>query len=57
MLQHNLEGLILNCASICFQEVELKYNELRRAQGESAAVEADVSDSNGSFSVSDQTAD
>lgn len=42
--------------SICFQEVELKYNELRRAQGDSAAA-ADVGDSNGSLSVSDPTVD
>lgn len=42
---------------MCFQEVELKYNELRREQGDPAAVAADVSDSNGSLSLSEQTAD
>ncbi|XP_075888067.1 rho guanine nucleotide exchange factor 12 isoform X3 [Nelusetta ayraudi] len=39
------------------KEVELKYNELRREQGDPAAVAADVSDSNGSLSLSEQTAD
>lgn len=42
--------------AICFQEVELKYDELRRTHGDPAPP-ADVDDNNGSIGASDQTVD
>lgn len=42
--------------AICFQEVELKYDELRCTHGDPAAP-ADVDDNNSSFGASDQTVD
>lgn len=47
---------ILIVVAICFQEVELKYDELRRTHGDPAAP-ADVDDNNSSFGASDQTVD